>query len=113
MSALPPEIRQIVEGVPDEPTQESLDLWHDAVIDALIQAADKGPDPRPHRSGDLERAYCPLCGDGASTGGLGLMGYAIPTGLSDHLGHRGRAWPCEVTKMIKDPFRFRLPPAWE
>jgi hypothetical protein len=108
LSALPPEIRQIVEYSPDELTREALDAWIKSAITALIEAAPKTPDPGAPHWNNLERAFCPLCGEGANPLGLGLVGYAIPKGLSDHLRHRGRSSPCRVIETLLEPFRFRL-----
>lgn len=77
------------------------------MVEALLEVADKSPDPGIAYWGNLYRAFCPLCGEGATISGRGPIGYAIPKGLSDHLKHRGRSSPCEV-KVVEAPLAFPL-----
>lgn len=108
LGSLPPDVGQIVETLPSEPGWAGLRLWQAQVIEALLEVADKSPDPGIEYWGNLNRAFCPLCGSGATIAGRGTLGYAIPKGLSDHLGHRGRSLPCRVMDAVETPLRFPL-----
>jgi hypothetical protein len=62
--------------------------WKDKIAEQLVEMAEPiGP---PY----AERAYCPLCGEGSSSGRD--QGYSIPLGLTRHLTGWGRSYECKV-----------------
>lgn len=67
--------------------------WIDEVAEHVVQSAE------PIESESLfgrERAYCPLCGDGAST--AYQKGFSLPVGLERHLTGSGNTRQCDVMR---------------
>ena len=66
--------------------------WRYALVREAIELAEVVSAP-----GSVDRAYCPLCGEGASSF-TADQGFAVPVGLEQHLMGLGRASPCDVTQ---------------
>lgn len=74
---------------------DALHEWQDWAVGAVIDAADKQPGCEMGDDTHRLRAFCPLCGEGA-TSAYGPSGYLIPTGLSRHLEGSHRTRRCHV-----------------
>lgn len=82
-------------------------LWQDTISDQLVGTAEV-------ISSVLgDRAYCPLCGDGSSSGYVG--GYSIPIGLTRHLTGWGNIRRCTVvaaaSAIARDHWNEKFAPA--
>lgn len=62
--------------------------WKDKIAEQLVEIAE--PLALPY----ADRAYCPLCGEGSTSGRD--LGYSIPLGLTRHLTGWGRSYECKV-----------------
>ncbi|NHZ38232.1 hypothetical protein [Massilia rubra] len=85
---MPERQRQILESYRDCGTRTDTYRWENKIAEELIATAEV----IPTYFGD--RAYCPLCGRGSSSGYE--EGYSLPVGLTRHLTGWGRSHKCGV-----------------
>jgi hypothetical protein len=81
--------------------------WREKIAEELIGTAEV------IRSYDSDRAWCPLCGDGSSSGYE--PGYSVPVGLTRHLTGWGRVRQCSVaaaaSAIARDHWNKKFSPA--
>jgi hypothetical protein len=85
---MPEQQRQILWSFFRCESREDTYVWKDKIAEELIGTAEV------IRSYNSDRAYCPLCGDGSSSGYE--PGYSVPVGLTRHLTGWGRVRECPV-----------------
>jgi hypothetical protein len=85
---MPEQKRKILTSFYECESRQETHAWRDKIAEELIGTAEV------IRSYNSDRACCPLCGDGSSSGYE--HGYSVPVGLTRHLTGWGRVRECSV-----------------
>lgn len=88
---MPEDIQKLLNGYYHCQSESDTYSWQRDVIEQIIQ---KAIPLQPHSNYSSDRAYCPLCGRGSSSGYEN--GFALPDGLSRHLRGDGNNRQCDV-----------------
>ena len=104
ISLMPERQRRILESYSGCVTRDDTYRWENRIAEELLAMVAV----IPTFSGD--RAYCPLCGEGSSSGYD--EGYSLPVGLTRHLTGWGRSRRCAViaaaAALARDSWNFRF-----
>ncbi len=97
---MPEALRRPLEAARECDSRSDFDAWQAWAIECILDLADCRPGREMNSSADTVRAYCPLCGEGASS--PYAKGFSMPTGLRRHLEGSHRSHRCDVFAAAAD-----------
>jgi hypothetical protein len=99
---MPAKARAVLEQYTSGDDRASVRRWLNEAADKIVDLAERRPaSEMGEYMGSGERAYCPLCGGGASGPYIG-KGFAWPEGLRRHLLGDYNSHECNVMEAVRE-----------
>ncbi len=97
LRGVPPAFKQAFDDVSQSRSLEEWELAYEGLLYLVMAVASDFPDHREALGG--VRAWCPLCGLGA-TSNYSRPGFSLPEGLERHLRGFGNTYRCDVIRAL-------------